>query len=161
VGPRHPWRELLFAGLLAGCLPPDGAAKKPAAAVDADAALIKTWVVADHILGRDISITRDEAEAFHGRRIEITKMGYVSPWQGTCEEAGHTRRTRMLAEVIGEVEAPPSAAREVEAFGLTANITEYRLSCTDARHPPPLTMFVSNDHAMTCFNGVCYLLKPS
>lgn len=140
-------------------MPPDEPAKKPAPP-DADAQLIKTWVVADHILGKGASITPAEAEGFHGRTIEITKLGYVSPWQGSCEEAGRTRRARTLVDVIGELEVSPSAEGEAASFGLKSDVTEYRLSCTDRKHPPPLTVYISNGRAMTCSNGVCYLMKP-
>jgi hypothetical protein len=160
VVPSLLWRELLIASLLVGCLPPDEAAKKPTTP-DADAlALIRTWIVADHILGKGSSITPAEATGFNGRTIEITKLGYVSPWQGSCEEAGRTKRTRPLIEVIGELEISPSAEGEATSFGLGAKVIEFRLSCTDRKRPPPLTVFVSNNKAMTCFNGVCYLLKP-
>ncbi|MBA3458538.1 MAG: hypothetical protein H0T46_01145 [Deltaproteobacteria bacterium] len=160
MAPSLLWRELLIASLAVGCLPPDEPAKKPAQ-VDADAqALVRTWIVADHILGKGSSITPAEATGFNGRTIEITPLGYVSPWQGSCEEAGRTKRTRPLIEVISELEISPSAEGEATSFGLGAKVIEFRLSCTDRKHPPPLTLFVSNNKAMTCFNGVCYLMKP-
>ena len=130
--------------------------------VDPDvAALVHTWVVADHIVGTGSAITSSEAASFRGRHIEISTAGYASPWQGTCEEAGRAKRTRSLGEVIGELDMAPSAAREASAFGLADPLVEYRLSCTDRKRPPPLTVFVSHGKAMTCFNGVCYLMKSS
>ena len=54
----------------------------------------------------------------------------------------------------------PSASGEATSFGLTSAVVEYRLSCNDRHKPPPLTIFVSSGKAMTCYNGVCYLMKP-
>ncbi len=143
---------------LAGCLPPDEPVNKPApVAVDA---LLHTWVVADHILGKGAALSPTEAEGFHGRSVEITTTGYTSPWQGTCEDAGRTRRQRSLGEVFDELEMSASAEGEATSFGLTITVTEYRLSCNDRRRPPPLLVFVASGKAMTCFNGVCFLLKP-
>jgi hypothetical protein len=147
--------------LVAACLPPDEKVAKPAPIDPDTAALVHTWVVADHIVGSSSMLTASEAEAFRGRHIEISKAGYISPWQGTCEEAGRTKRTRSLGEIIGELELSSSAASEASAFGLADPVVEYRLSCTDRRRPPPLTVFVSRRRAMTCFNGVCYLMKSS
>jgi hypothetical protein len=160
VVPSRPWPELLIAGVLAGCLPPDEPPKKPAP-VNVDAQnLVHTWIVADHILGKGAAITPDEALGFHGRTIDITAIGYTSPWQGTCEEASRTKRPRTLLEVIDELEISPSAEGEATSFGLTSSVLEYRLTCNDRRKPPPLIVFVSSGKAMTCFNGVCYLMKP-
>lgn len=149
-------------GLLAGgCLPPDEKAARPVP-VDPDvAALVHTWVVADHIVGTGAAITAAEAASFRGRHIEISRLGYVSPWQGTCEEAGRTKRTRSLGEIIGELDMSSSAASEASAFGLSDPVIEYRLSCTDRRRPPPLTVFISHGKAMTCYGGVCFLMKAS
>ncbi len=144
--------------VVAGCLPPDESVKKPAPV--APDALVHTWIVADHILGKGASLSPSEAEGFHGRTVEVTVAGYTSPWQGTCEEAGRTRRQRTLGEVIDELEMSPSAEGEATSFGLTSKVTEYRLSCNDRRRPPPLMVFVSSGKAMTCFNGVCFLMKP-
>lgn len=152
--------SLCLLGFGAGCLPPDEPAKKPTP-VNVDAQnLIHTWIVSDHILGKGASVTPAEAEGFHGRTIEISAEGYTSPWQGTCEEASRTKRPRKLAEVIDELEMSPSAEGEATSFGLTTSVLEYRLSCNDRRKPPPLLVFVSSGKAMTCFNGVCYLMKP-
>lgn len=155
----RPWRELLILSSLAGCLPPDEPAKKPHVDVDTQN-LVHTWIVADHILGKGASITPSEAEGFHGRTIEITAIGYTSPWQGTCEEASRTKRVRGLTEVIDELEMSPSASGEATAFGLTTSVVEYRLLCNDRKKPPPLLVYISAGKAMTCFNGVCYLMKP-
>ncbi|MBL9015235.1 MAG: hypothetical protein JNL83_13715 [Myxococcales bacterium] len=148
--------------LVAACLPPDDKVAKPVVPVDPDvAALVHTWVVADHIVGASSAITASEAASFRGRHIEISRMGYVSPWQGTCEEAGRTKRTRSLGEIIGELDMSSSAASEATAFGLADPVVEYRLSCTDRKRPPPLTVFVSHGRAMTCYGGVCFLMKSS
>lgn len=147
--------------LVAACLPPDEKVARPVP-VDPDvAALVHTWVVADHIVGSTSALSSSDAESFRGRRIEISTAGYISPWQGTCEEAGRTKRTRSLGDVIGELEMSPSAGREASAFGLADPLVEYRLSCTDRKRPPPFTLFVSKGRAMTCYSGVCFLLKSS
>ena len=153
--------RFVLLALLAGCLPPDDKVAKPVP-VDADvAALVHTWVVADHIVGNGSSLSGAEAASFRGRHIEISGAGYISPWQGTCEEAGRTKRTRSLGEVIGELDMAPSAAGEASAFGLADPLVEYRLLCTDRKRPPPLTVFISHGKAMTCYSGVCFLMKSS
>lgn len=158
--PRHLWRDIALACafiLSTACLPPDDP-KKPAAPADE---LARTWVIADHILSKGSSMSPADAEGFHGRTIQVSAAGYVSPWQGTCEEAGRTRRDRSLSEVIDELEMSPSAQGEARGFGMKDMLVEYRLSCTDGgRKPPPLTVYISAGKAMTCFNGVCYLMKP-
>ena len=142
---------------VAGCLPPDEPAKKPKAGDD----LVHTWIVADHIVGKGSSLTPAEATGFHGRTIEVTRTGYTTPWQGSCEEASRTTRKRTLAEVVDELEVSSSAVGETTAFGMTAALVEYRLACNDrGRKPPPLLIYTSNGKAMTCFNAVCYLMKP-
>jgi len=142
--------------MAAGCLPPDEPAKKPKPVDD----LVHTWIVADHIIGKGSSLSPAEAGGFHGRTIEVTPVGYTSPWQGSCEEASRTTRKRPLAEVLDELEVSPSAEGEATAFGLVSAVTEYRLICKARSTAPPLLIYVSNGKAMTCFNAVCYLLKP-
>ena len=44
---------------------------------------------------------------------------------------------------------------------VVVTVTEFRLTCTGNKHTPPLTIFVGDKRAMTCFSGVCYLLAPS
>ncbi len=153
--------RFVLLALVAGCLPPDEKVAKPVP-VDRDVdALVHTWIVADHIVGNASALSSSDAESFRGRHIEISTLGYVSPWQGTCEEAGRTKRTRSLGEVIGELDMSPSASREASAFGLVDPLVEYRLSCTDRKKPPPFTLFVSKGRAMTCYGGVCFLMKSS
>ena len=148
--------------LVAACLPPDDKVVAKPVPVDPDvAALVHTWVVADHIVGSASALSSSDADSFRGRHIEISTLGYISPWQGTCEEAGRTKRTRSLGEVINELEMSPSASREASAFGLVDPLVEYRLSCTDRKKPPPFTLFVSKGRAMNCYSGVCFLLKSS
>lgn len=142
--------------VVAGCLPPDEPAKKPKPVDD----LIHTWIVSEHIIGKGSSLSPAEADGFHGRTIEITPVGYTSPWQGTCDEASRTTRKRALAEVLDELEVSPSAEGEAAAYGMTTAVTEYRLICKARSTAPPLLLYVSNGKAMTCFNAVCYLMKP-
>ncbi len=160
MAPSRLWRELLIGlsvvGFVAGCLPPDEPAKKPVAVDE----LVHTWIVADHIIGKGSSLSPAEAGGFHGRTIEVTATGYTSPWQGTCEDASRTTRKRALGEVVDELEVSPSAEGEATAFGLSAAVTEYRLICKDRRTAPPLLIYTSSGKAMTCFNAVCYLMKP-
>ena len=139
-----------------GWLPADAPPKKPVT-VDADAtALVHTWIVADHFLVKGSSVSDEDARGFHGRTIEITATGFMTPWQGTCEDAGRTRRIRP----VGEFEMGPQAHGEITGFGLGEALREYRFSCNDpGRRPPPLTIYVSNERAMTCFGGACYLMK--
>jgi hypothetical protein len=48
-------------------------------------------------------------------------------------------------------------------LALAGAITELQLSCgpvDGSGRVPPLSLFVSDDHAATCWSGVCYLLAP-
>jgi len=134
-----------------GCLPPDDPVKKPAAPDE----LIHTWTVGAHVMARTASLTEVEAESFRGRTIAISASGYVSPWQGTCDEAGRTKRTRPLGDVVADEELSSNAT------GLPAQVTEYRLTCNDRHNPLPLVMYVAGGRAVSCFNGVCYLMTAN
>jgi hypothetical protein len=152
VAPNRPWRDAwIAAAVLGGCLPPDEPVKKPAPVDE----LVHAWRVAAHVSGAAPALTAGEAEGFHGRTIEVSATGYVSPWQGTCEDAGRTKRKRIFADVATEIGIPPTT------FGFPASVTEYRLSCNDHGNPPPLLIWVAGDKAITCFNDVCFLLKVS
>src|SRR5688572_7068909 len=91
-----------FGGLLA-CSSP---AAKPTTPTDdrSTNALVRTWIIADHVLVKGASISHDNATGFHGRTIDITANGFMSPWQGTCErQLPRTERERRLADVISEL----------------------------------------------------------
>jgi hypothetical protein len=156
-------RELVAVALaaLSGCgLLPSDSPKRPVAAGADVQALFHTWIVEDHVLVKGASVTDEDAIGFHGRTIDITDTGFTSPWQGTCDDAGRTRRARTLPDLIDELEMEPTAHARATAFGMSEAIREYRLTCNDRRKPPPLTIYVSNGKAMTCYSGACYLMKP-
>ena len=54
-----------------------------------------------------------------------------------------------------EVGAPRSVVAD---FQLADPIVEYRLTCREHERPP-LAMFVGAERALTCFGGVCYVLR--
>lgn len=147
---------MLAAGL-SGCLPPDAPPKAPAPDPDPDTtALVHAWRVDAHLLAKTTSLSDADAARHHGRPVTINRTGYTTPWQGTCEEAGSTRRQRPLAEVAADlgIDRP-----HLLQLGFTDPLFEYRLACQDPdRRTPALTLYVSNAHALTCFGGVCYVL---
>ena len=153
-------RELVIVLLCAGaCGPTSAPPEAPAAPADPDAqALVHTWIVAEHVLATGAPITDADARGFHGRTIDVTDAGFTSPWQGACEEASRTRRPRELKGVMIEYAIPHADRPRVEAFGLGAEVTEFRMTCNDRRKPPPLTLYIGNERAMSCFGGACYLM---
>ena len=103
------------------------------------------------------ALTEDDAQAFHGRVVDIDATGYTSPWHGNCEEAVRQRRDRILADVLSELDVPASGRARARSNGLVDDMVEHRLTC-NARDTPPLTFYLSGDRAMTCFTGACYFL---
>ncbi|MBA3541132.1 MAG: hypothetical protein H0T79_16085 [Deltaproteobacteria bacterium] len=114
-----------------------------------------TWKIIGHVLLSGASLSEEDAVAWNGREITVTKSAYASPFQGTCEEAGRSRRTRALADIVMELDAPRSILTNYE---LGESVTEYKLSCRERRRPP-LAIYVDGDRAMTCYSGVCYFLR--
>ena len=138
-----------------GCLPPD---RKPAApAPDPEAAELEhAWRVDAHLLARATTMSDADADRHRGRAVTITRAGYSSPWQGTCEESGQSRRARRLSEVAAELRIDRA---RVLALGFTDPLAEHRLTCQDSEHrTPALTLYISGARALTCFGGVCYVL---
>jgi hypothetical protein len=138
---------------LAGCPPTTPAPVEPAGATIPS--VDYTWKIIGHVLTPDASIDERDAVAWNGREIAVTRTSYASPFQGTCESSGRVRRNRSLEEVISEVNAPRSVVID---FALADPIVEYRLTCRD-RGRPSLAMFVGAERALTCFSGVCYVLR--
>ena len=138
-----------------GCLPPDP--QPPAAAPDPEITeLVHAWRVDAHLLGRAASLSDADAARHRGRGVTIGRTGYVTPWQGTCEESGQTRRVRPLAEVAAELGIDRA---RVLALGFAEPLAEHRLTCQDVeRRTPSLTLYISGARALTCYSGVCYVL---
>ena len=143
--------KLAVLALFAGCLPPDAPAT-PAPAVDP---IAHTWNVIDHVMTAKAAIGEADAREMHGRVVTITSAGYTSPWQGTCDDASRQRRERPFGEVAVELDV--TDRRRAQQFGLADTVVEWRLACGDIRSPP-ITLWVAGSHAMTCSNGICYLL---
>jgi hypothetical protein len=146
---------------VAGC----GAKAKPAAPVPTAAetapeaeVLVRTWIVVKHVMVKGSSLDASDAKGFYGRTIEITPKGFVSPWQGTCEAASRTLERRELAAVLAELGVKAPDQDVIEKFGFDGQVAEFRLQCNDRESPPPFLVYVSNDKAMTCNRGACYLL---
>jgi hypothetical protein len=160
VSPIRLWSELLVVAAIAGCglLPPDSPATPPPKHVAPDPDVIElahAWKIADHILASTTEMSDHDAAELTGRTVEIRETSYKSPWQGSCEDAGRSKRSRVLADVAAELDVPRAAAVK---FGLGDKLVEYRMSCNGTTRTPPLTLFVAGSHAMTCFAGVCYLM---
>lgn len=121
--------------------------------------LVRTWLVADHVLVKGASISAADAAGFHGRTLDITAEGFMSPWQGTCERASRTEHPRTVAEVISELGVIAADRAKVAAFGLADPATEYRIECEGSARPIPLMILVGGERAMTCYGGACYLMN--
>jgi hypothetical protein len=146
--------------LACGCLPPDKV-DKPATTGDPDVdAVAHAWIVENHIVTGNSTLTEGDAILMHGRKVDITASSYKSPFQGTCDDSGREKRTRVLDDVSIEVDLAGEQRQVPVRFGLPQHVTEFRLTCTGNKHTPPLTIFIGAQRAMTCFSGVCYLLAP-
>ena len=155
VTPRARIALAALAAWSCGCLPSGTGPKKPADDPD-DEALLHTWRVEAHLLGRRTSLADDDAARNHGRTISISRTGYATPWHGSCEEAGSTRRERRLAEVAAELAIDRAGMLRL---GLTDPLVEYKLTCQYPEYRTPvLTVYIANSHALTCHVNICYVL---
>ncbi len=161
----HRWRELVWLAALAGaggCGPKSAPAASPqvvaaATAPEADV-LTRTWIVDKHIMVKGSTLELDDAKGFHGRTVEITDKGFMSPWQGSCDVATRALERRELSAIVAELGIKPADEQVLESFGFTSDVAEFRLKCSDRESPPPFLVYVSNNKAMTCYRGACYLL---
>ena len=145
---------------LAACGKPRPVAAPVAASTDPEElALMTTWIIESHMLVKGASVTDADATGFHGRTIAITEEGYTSPFQPACARAARVKQVRELGEVIEELEVAGEGATVAAASGMTSDLVEWRLTCTDRGKPPPLLIWVGGKHAMTCSSGACYLMK--
>lgn len=146
--------------LLAGCgwLPSDTpAAPKPPPPDPDVVALAHAWKIEGHVIGTRTTMSEQDAVALHGRNVTFTATGYTSPWHGTCDEAKRTKAASSLVEVTADVDVSPDGRARLKEFGLAKDLTEYTLRCVVTK-VPPMTIWLTGNHAMTCFGGVCYLL---
>jgi hypothetical protein len=146
-----------------GCLPPDKAAPAPPpppGSVEA-AAFAHPWLVENHILAGNATLTEGDAILMHGRKVDVTTTSYRSPFQGSCDESTYAQRTRSFDDVAAEVDLAGDRRTTAANFGIAKTVTEYRMQCTANTRTPPLVLFVAGKRAMTCFSGVCYLLTPA
>lgn len=141
---------IVFAACSAKAPPP-----KPPTDIDV---IAHEWKIEDHILSSRAALTVEDAVAYHGRSIVITETTYESPFQGTCENAGRTRRSVLLVDVALALDIPSSQRKHAVAYGLGKDLVEYKLTCGTENRVPPMTMFVAGGKAMTCFAGACYLM---
>jgi len=139
----------------AACLPPDP--RPPSSAPGPEITeLVHAWRVDAHLLARSTSLSDPDADHYRGRPVTVGQTGYTTPWQGTCEESGQTRRVRPLAEVAAELGIERS---RVQGLGFTDPLAEHRLTCQDIeRRTPALMLFISGARALTCYGGACYVL---
>jgi len=155
-------RELvLLLGIAAGCSSPaKPEAKQPTAADVAPEAdiLNRTWIVDRHIMVKGSSVELADAKGFHGRTVEISAKGFSSPWQGSCADASRSLERRELPALVAELGIKPGDEQVLEKFGFTQLVSEFRLQCNDREKAPPFMVYLSNDKAMTCYGGACYLL---
>jgi hypothetical protein len=151
-------RRICLLLVFAGCLPPDSPPPKAAAPPDPDLAVIAhAWRISGHVLGTRPTLGDRDASALDGRTIDISSTGYVSPWQGTCDDAGRSKRERVLSEVAIENDLSAQGRAELAGRGFGKPLVEFRLTCSNARSPP-LTLYVAGASAFTCWSGVCYVL---
>jgi len=148
----------VLAVLLAACPKPAAPPKPPEPVADPDADRVShTWLVVDHLRVKGASIAEADANGFHGRTIVIVPNGFASPWQPACEHAKREKRTREMSELFDELEIAEGGATKAASFGMTSDILEFRMTCSD--RGTPLIIWVGGKHAMTCFSGACYLMK--
>jgi hypothetical protein len=156
-GPDPEVTALVHAWTVAAHVLADGAMLTEGEAVEMH--VVHAWTVAAHVLADGAMLTEGEAVEMHGRTIDVRADGYTTPWHGTCEDAGRTHRTRDLAAVVEDLRIPAASRRHLVSFGLDGELGEYHLKCNGTVRTPPLTLYVAGPRAMTCFSGVCYLMK--
>ena len=127
----------------------------------AEVSFVHPWVVENHILGGNATMTEGDASLMHGRKLEITASSYRSPFQGSCASSTTDQRMRSFDDVAAEVDLAGERRDTARHFGMTTTVTEYRLSCASSTRTPSLVLFVAGKRAMTCFSGICYLLTPA
>jgi hypothetical protein len=155
-------RVLLVALLLvASCLPPDQPVQKAAPPADDSVSFAHSWLVENHILVGNSTLTEGDAILMHGRKVDITPTSYRSPFQGSCDGATVQQRTRSFDDVAAEVDLSGDRRTTARNFGMTATVAEYRMNCNANNRTPPLVLFVAGKRGMTCFSGVCYLMTPT
>jgi hypothetical protein len=160
----HRLRELVvvtavFAGACSSGAKPTAKQPELAAATAPEANVLnRTWIVDKHIMVKGSSLDVDDAKGFHGRTVEITDKGFNSPWQGTCEDASRTLERTELDAIVTELGIKPGDVATLRKFGFGDEVSEFRLTCNDREKPPPFLIYLSNDKAMTCARGACYLL---
>ena len=153
-------RNVVLALLVAACGAKKAAvAPAPASTDPDDIALMTTWIIDSHMLVKGASVTEADATGFHGRTIVVTDTGYSSPFQPACEQVARAKTARELGDVVSELEVAGDGATAAAAAGMTSDLLEWRLTCTDRGNPPPLIIWVGGKHAMTCYQGACYLMK--
>jgi hypothetical protein len=153
---------LAVAVVVMGCLPPDPPAQAPAPPPGDTAAVAyaHTWLVENHILAGNATLTEGDAILMHGRKVELTTSSYRSPFQGSCDGSTVDQRTRAFDDVAAEVDLSGERRKTARSFGMTPTVTEYRLACSVKSSTPSLVLYVAGQRAMTCFSGVCYLMTP-
>jgi hypothetical protein len=162
----HRLHELVWLAAVAGvgataCGTPAKAPAKPvseAADSPESEVLNRTWIVDKHFMVKGSTLDAKDAKGFHGRTIEITSKGFMSPWQGTCADASRTLDRRDFASVVAELGVKPADQELLAKFGFDQQVAEFRLQCNDRESPPPFLVYLSNYKAMTCYRGACYLL---
>jgi hypothetical protein len=152
--------SLLVALVTSSCswLPPDPPAAKPVPPDPDLVAIVHAWTIENHVLTARSALGDLDAGELHGRAVDVTVTGYVTPWQGTCETAERKRHDRIFADLITELGLSTPARNAVIRFGVGDPIVEYTLSCVSSNRTPPLVLYLSGKRGMSCFNGVCYLL---
>jgi hypothetical protein len=151
----------LSLAVLAGCAKsskavPGGPTEPP---LDPDQRLlVQTWIIQNHVLSEIAPTTDQDAMLFHGRKVEISRAGYHSPFTGECREYVREKRRRVLADLFAQMHVPESGRHLALRFGIGNEPTEYRLICRDRPPVPLVTLYLSDDRAMSCHNGVCYLM---
>jgi hypothetical protein len=147
---------------LAACGAKHVAHKAPAEPVSNDPdvqALAHTWIIDSHFLVKGSTTTEEDATGYHGRTLVITAEGYTSPFHPPCDHAAWKKSPRELSDLASEMQLGDAAAATAAEAGLTSDLVEFRLTCTDRGKPPPVFVWLGGRIAMTCFGGACYMMK--
>lgn len=121
--------------------------------------LAHTWIIEEHMLVKGASVTDEDARSFHGRTFVITETGYTTPFHPPCDRASWQKSPRNLNDLVKELLVVGRGATKAAEAGLTSDLIEFRLTCTDRGKPPPVLLWIGGSHAMSCYAGACYVMK--
>lgn len=141
----HRWLSLL----LVACAPVQHSMKAPPA--NPAEPVAKHWRIYGHVMSDHPAVTDEDADALDGRELAIGYADYETPFHGRCGEAVIAQKSRDTLGVTQELKIANAG------LGVGGEIIEFRLTCKEV-NKPALVIYVDNNHAISCWAGVCYLL---